>query len=237
MPEKIELLKGSIDKRNKGLWVSLNEEFEINLYKSPEDNYLLNFKDNLVSLYIDTINPSPEAFVHELLHLELRRKRIFISKDLVNTISINEKLDYLFSKTLEEHICNCIEHIKMFDVFIDMGYESSTFLSDFAEPKMTNDEILNLRIAYKQNRIVDKDALNFYIGKFFSMKACSNPEFNYETYYYELNKLDSKLYYILNHFWVEWLNFDINQPDQSYQSIINDFTTELLKWLENNFVI
>lgn len=174
---------------------------------------------------------------HELLHIELKRKKILISSELNGLIGKSTVLNYIFSKNLEDHIGNCLEHIKMIDPFTKMGYEPYQFISDFDKKKMTNAEIQNLKSAYKDRGIINRDAVDFFIGKFFAMKACLNPKFNYNKEYVFLSKLDFGLFKLLNEFWKDWLTFDISDPNDTYDEILEYFIQDLLSWTENKTII
>ncbi|OAQ38188.1 hypothetical protein A5893_15430 [Pedobacter psychrophilus] len=142
-------------------------------------------------------------------------------------------LKRIFSDKLLEHINNCLDHIKMFPIYMEMGFEEEKFLLDFYEDKCTSKEISNLKNLYKIGRRFNSQAVDFYIGKFFAIKADPNKNFNYENCLKTLNQLDSKLFSILTDFVCEWQEFNIELKDPmcSYRDIVNKFYENLKAWM------
>lgn len=232
-----DLIKKSIDSRNQELWNLISETYNLNVDFSPEPNYLTNFKEDQITIYVDQFNCSPASMTHELLHIELKRRGILISYELISLIAKSEDLNYIFSKDLEDHISNCLEHVKMHDIFVNMGYSTQQFISDFDKKKMTNSELNSIKTFYKNKGFFDRSAIDSFIGNFFAMKACLNPKFNYKKYYDSLKKIDTRLYTLLYEFWEDWLTYDISDPEDSYNEILNFFIQDLLTWSEKKSII
>jgi len=229
-------LQQLIDGQNKDLWEYLNSKFEIILEESPEDNYMTNVVGQKAIIRIDKLQVLPAPFTHELLHIQLKDKKLKIANDLFKKIAESPNLTKLFSVALQEHIGNCLEHIIMLPVFLELGYDNKDFIKDYGERKMNNRLLTKLQSAFKHKHIYSRDAIDFYIGKFFAMKSCNNKNFKYDKYYEQLKKLDSQLFALLDNFWEDLLTFDINDAGDSYDEILNFFINDITNWMRNKTI-
>ena len=232
-----EYLNSLLDERNSELWNDLNTTHNITLEPSFEPNFITNFKDDNITIYVYEDNLSPADFTHELLHIRLKSNGLDIGRDLNKKIEENEKLYCLFSTALKDHISNCLEHIKMLPIFIDLGFKNSQFLSDYKSKKMSSGQMQEIALRYRESRIYDREAVDSFIGLFFAMKADNNRMNKYDIQYKKLSKLDKKLYKLLVDFWEDWLTFDYNDKDDNYDDIINYFIEDLNDWHDNKTVI
>ena len=233
-----EYLESLTDKANIDLWNEMNNSYSISLEESPEPNYIVNFKnDGEIILYIDKDNLSTSSFTHELLHIYLRHQGVNIVNELNDKIAKSEKLNYIFSYDLRDHIGNCLEHIKMLSEFKRYGYKDSEFIDDFYEPKMTDITLFNFSSVFKDSGIYDRDAIDCYMGKFFGMKACNNKAFNYNKYYKAFKELDADLYNVLLKFWNSWVDYDIRRNEKEYLTYLQNFIAELENWTKNKVII
>lgn len=221
-----------IDERNTKIWEDLNKKFNIVLSKSYEPNYITNFKPELITIFIDEENINPAAFTHELLHILLKSKYIMIAEDYNSLILEHNQLFLLFSKNLRDHIGNCLEHIKMLPIYLNLGFDKTMFNSDYAIKKMNEEFLSLLKSKYKVNEVYNRLAVDAFIGKFFSMVACNNKSHNYLSYYEDLRGLDNELYTLLNNFWNSWENYDIEAPNTSYSEMLEIHMKDLKKWIE-----
>lgn len=226
-----------VNANNEELWNSLNNDFAIKLTKSHEPNFLINFKNDEVTIYVDENDLTPSSFTHELLHIEMKRNDKNVGRDLDKLIQENEQLHYLFSLPLRDHIGNCLEHVKMLPKFLDLGFIGSNFISDYMTKKMTNSEWNKIKSSYCQDNIFDKGAIDYLIGKYFGMKACNNKKYNYSKYYQGIKKLDIKLSKLLSDFWNDWMTFDPFNIDDNYTEILELFIEDLNEWQMNKTII
>lgn len=226
-----------LDNRNINLWESIQSTHKIELALSNEPNYMTRFLGDSITIYIQSNNYCPAAFTHELLHVYLKLQKVNIALDLENKIAESEKLFYLFSKDLKEHIGNCLEHTKMLPLYLRMGFDNRLFISDFSEKKINKDIIRNIEMLYKQSNIYNREAIDIFIGKFFAMRACNNTSHNYLKYYKLLEKVDPKLYRLLSDFWNDWSSYDISDSDDNYQEILEYFIEDLNAWIKNKIVL
>ena len=114
--------------------------------------------------------------------------------------------------------------------------DNKDFIKDYGERKMNNRLLTKLQSAFKHKHIYSRDAIDFYIGKFFAMKSCNNKNFKYDKYYEQLKKLDSQLFALLDNFWEDLLTFDINDAGDSYDEILNFFINDITNWMRNKTI-
>jgi|WetSurMetagenome_2_1015567.scaffolds.fasta_scaffold06539_2 hypothetical protein len=231
-------LKGLIDSRNNDLWNTLSKAREINIQREKVSTYSAFSKGNKTTIYVPLDNNDPGSFTHELLHIFLRTKDVYIGAGLQNSVKESKVLSIIFSDQLIEHIGNCLDHIKMYPEFLKLGYNPEEFLSDYSENKLTNDEIQNIkkhfiRPGFFKKAIYNKSAIDVFIGKYFAAISCPNKTFEYSSQLTELSQIDPDLYNILDSFITSWKSFDFNDKDpitSGYQTILYDFIESLENW-------
>lgn len=235
--------EGLIDNRNIELWNFLTDNFNIEIVKEIREDYLVYSIDNKATIYVPTDNINSSSFTHELLHIFLRSKQIFIGAGLTMSVKGNKILSRILSDKLLEHIGNCLDHIKILPLYLDLGYKNSDFISDFEINKLPDIEILNIKrnfcttINFKKYFSIS--AVDYFIGKFFAAVACSNEDFNYKEQLIKLKKIDNELFEILELFVKEWRDFDIddNSPLNSYHTIKYNFVCNLENWARKKTII
>lgn len=232
-----EYLNKLIDCKNRSLQEDLTKEFSIGIEPSFEPNYLTNFKDDDITIYVLKDDLNPASFTHELLHIFMKRNNKNVEKHLNEKIKNNDSLNYIFSLPLRDHIGNCLEHIKMLPFYLNLGYNKKEFISDYTERKMNNRLLKNLKSQFLVNGIYNREAVDFYIGKFYAMKACPNPAFDYRKFYEGFKRLDRKLFRTLNEFWEDWQTYDIEDIKDDYDEILDLFIEDLTNWCSNKKVI
>lgn len=234
---------GLIDNRNLELWNTLRSIHEFEIHKENRSDYL-SFSINdktIISVPFDNLDSA--SFTHELLHVYLRTKKIFIGGSLKLSIKSNQTLSKIFSNDLIDHISNCLNHIKMLPEFIKLGYDKNEFLSDYFINKLTKNEILEIKKHYKKNALFKKvykaKAIDYFIGKYFAAIACPNDSFNYDEQLEELKQIDADLFQILNKFLTDWIHFDYKDTAPimgSYHSFLFNFIENLEKWTKGKTI-
>ncbi|HET8885777.1 MAG TPA: hypothetical protein VFM70_05420 [Salinimicrobium sp.] len=224
-----------IDNRNSDLWNDMLSKFKIHLEKSPEPSYITSYEDDVITIKINEGNINPAPFTHELLHIYLKSKNIWIARDIIEKIEKNNKLFFIFSDSLKSHIGNCLEHQKMLPLYLDRGFDNKLFVGDFALKIMKDDKFSKLKKEYAKKRVVNREAVDVFIGKFFSMKVSNNNRFSYDKYFNGLAKIDGQLFEVLNTFWEEWLEFNIDSDD--YKKILDPFINNLNSWAKEKTII
>lgn len=224
-----ELLSKSIDKRNTSLWESLNSKNNIVLKESFEDNYIINFNQNIITIYIDKNNPNPASFTHELLHIKIKDEGFNVG-EILNT-QIDKFIELRFiSKPLKDHLSNCMEHVKMIDIFTALGFHRKEFLSDYKLKKMTFFELINLRLMWQNQTKIQSQSMDYYIGKFFAIKACPNLKFSYSRALRTFKIISPELYDILDFYWEAWINLNISTAKQECENLTEEFIQKLYSW-------
>ena len=237
------ITEGLIDNRNIELWNLLNNKFEIEIIKEIRNDYLVYSIDNKATIYVQIDNINSSSFTHELLHLFIRSKKVFISSALALGVKGNKILSKIMSDNLLEQIGNYIDHIKTLPIYLELGYENSEFISDFNVNKLTDNDIMNIKKNYcttkNYKKYYSKSAVEYFIGKFFAAVACSNEDYNYKEQLIKLKKIDNELFDILEQFVYIWREFNINEegPLNSYQTIEYNFVCNLESWAKKKTIM
>ncbi|MEO7215537.1 hypothetical protein [Mucilaginibacter sp.] len=223
-----------VDERNKALWDTLNEHFTIDVQPSLNNEYSVYSISDRATFYVVEADLNPDSFTHELLHVYLRYKKVFIGAAFTNTIGSSTILKNLLNDRLTEHVGNCLDHIKMFDHYEQLGFQPEKFILDYDLHKCSADELTDLKKYYKQNGSYNRDAVNLFIGKFFGMCADFNDAFDYEPCFETLDKLDQQLFTVLDQFISDWEDLDIESEDilkSSYYPLLNTFYEGMKRWM------
>lgn len=233
---------GLIDNQNIELWDSLRTVHEIEIRKESRQDYLAYSEGNKTIIFVPYDNLDTASFTHELLHIYLRTKDVFIGGGLIRSIKGSERLSKIFSDALIDHIGNSLDHIKMFPEFLRLGYPESKFISDYSTNKLKVEEVENIKNDFKTRFLFgttyNASAIDFFIGKYFAVSACTNTTFDYSEQLAELKKIDVELFEILETFVMEWKKYDYTSTDllNSYHTILFDFIEKLEKWTDNKTI-
>ncbi len=235
---------GLLDEKNVALWQYLYERYHIEIRRENRSDYLLHSKGGETIIYVPDDRPEPASFTHELLHAALMYNDLYIGSSLILMVEGSDVLSKFYSRKLLEHTANCLEHMKMLPVFIDMGYPAETFTADYDQYKLTNEDLRLIKEHFR-SRIFFKYyyhtiGIDAFIGKYFAARACPNPGFNYTRQLQQLKKTAPVLYGILDRFTENWIQFDeksMNPVTNSYRPIVNDFVTELEQWTKGKTII
>lgn len=221
---------GLLNEQNMDLWKDLNNVFKIELEESLEEGYLTYFDNGIVIIEVDKEHLTPAAFTHELLHVYLKAKGVEVIWDLKEKIQENKDLRALFSTSLRVHLGNCLEHVKMLPIFLSRGFKNEDFIMDYYKKILNDEQMWELEQAYFRNGKPELGMVDMYIGKFFSMRASNNPDFNYSVFFERLKQLDANLYKINQCFWEAWENYKIGDPREKYLPFLNDYLEDLKSW-------
>ena len=228
MKEHLTLL---IDDKNIDLWNDLSNMYEIELIASPDENYMSKISGKSVTIGIYEGDLNATSFTNQLLHIYLKSKNVKIAEDFYTALEKSENINTLFSDGLKEHVTYCLELELTRPLFLKMGYENQFITSDFNEPKM-NKKMLDVLLKRYQNKgVYDREAVDFFIGTFFAMKSCNNPAFKYHKYYIAFQELDKELYTSLSEFWLDWKTYDMEDPEDNYDKILQYFIEDLTGWI------
>jgi hypothetical protein len=235
--------QGLIDNRNLELWNTLRSIHEIEICKENRPDYLASSNSSKTTIYVPLNNLDSASFTHELLHIYLRTKQVFIGGGLVLSINDSQVLSKIFSDDLLDHIDNCLDHIKMLPEFLRFGYNKNKFISDYSINKLTKEEIAKIKKHFTTGTFFSKvyyaKVIDAFIGKFFAANACPNDSFDYAKQLVELQKIDTDLFQVLDTFLTNWKNFDYNNTDPitgNYHMLLFDFIENLEKWTRGKII-
>ena len=229
-----------ITQQSKDLLGQLSSIYDISVEYHDVNEYAVFTQNKTAVIYVPkTAKPCPDSFGHELLHILVRSTETYIGASLSRIVKESNTLSAILSTNLLNHISNCLEHIKMLPLYLNMGFDISRFIVDYNTPKLTINEVSYLRSTMIKKKLLRKTsyvpvAVDLYIGKYFAVKACPNSTFNYEPLIKELKSIDEELWEILESFWDSWLEYDIFKAreavDLDYLEVLCDFTDNLEEW-------
>lgn len=223
-----------LDDRNRKIWDTLNEHFEIDVQPSVSNEYHVYSEGTKSTIYVVENEMCIDYFTHELLHVYLRYKQVFIGPSFINIIRANNTLNNIISPALKVHFGNCLDHIKMYQIYEKLGFAPEKFILDFEKHKCSPTELSNLKKYYKEWGFYNTQAVDLYIGKFIAIFADFNEDFDYEPALDILYKLDSELYNALDSFIKKWEKFDIENQHpvfNSYHMLLSNLYEDLKKWM------
>lgn len=162
---------GLLDHKNESLYKEVSSLQDIKVILVEGDDYGVFSKGNENVIYVPMGDLNSASFAHELLHVYLQTKGIFIAGGLVNAFS-TRPLNRLATKDLPHHIGNCLEHIKMFPLFLDMGYDRSLFIQDYADNKFSSPELSVIKANFysvdRMEVVYNKLAVDLFMAKYFA---------------------------------------------------------------------
>lgn len=226
-----------IDNRNQNLWYDINKNYKVSFKKSLQSEYAACQQSNKVTFYIDENNFCVSSFTHELLHVFLSLKGLHISGGLKNRIIFDEFFNSILSYNLLEHIGNCLDHVKMLPIYLELGFEREKFTTDFDVFKCTETELNELERSYKVINKINTNTVDAYIGRLVSIIADPNENFDYDKYLHRLKNIDSKLFLTICNLFDNWEKVKIENRtilDEDYISVLNVFIGELNTWKRTN---
>jgi len=223
-----------IDNRNRCIWEEVNRNLNIEFDSSFEPNYGINTTKDLITIYIDEKNINSASFTHELLHAYLRNKDLNVARDLNLIIKNydNEYLNIIFNKDLVDHIGNCLEHIIILPLFVNLGFKNHEFLTDHNQKKTSDQNIELIENNFSNNGLFSYEGIEHYIANYIAIKSCNNKFHNYEKYHKRLINLEKLLYRLLSNFWDDWKTYDINDPYDNYNEILDLFINDMQEWVK-----
>ena len=232
-----------LDDRNRGLYEDVRKQVNLTLKKVNQNYYMAYTQGNEAIIYVPNDNENPSSFAHELLHINFKTIGVLIGNGLINSIRSKNQISTYFSNELLEQIGNCLDHVKMLPIFVQMGYPIEEFVEDYFVVKLTENEINNIKSNFFKKGFFgssyNKNAIDLFIGKYFAVRACPNNSFDYSNALFELENLEPKLYSVLDSYWKQWLDFDIYHPDpifNNYHVLNYDFVENLEGWFNGKKV-
>ncbi len=231
------LLNHLIDHRNEHLWIEMQAKFKISIQNSTNNSYHCYAKGDNITIFVNPNNLSPDSFTHELLHVYLRSKECFITGSMKNIVANNISFSSILSNELIEHISNCLEHIKILPMYLEMGFDRTKFIEDYNLFKVNSNEIELFENSYRNNGEINLPLIDPYIGRIASILADPNDNFNYEVDLYRLKLIDAELFDIIKklfEYWKEIKLVDRQIYDDNYNDVTYKFFENLEQWMLHN---
>lgn len=224
-----------IDDRNRILWNEIISKYQVAVHQSQNSEYSCYSKSNAATFFVPIDNLCRDSFTHELLHIYIRLKEVYIGSNLILRVSGSKVLQKIFNERLLEHIGNCLDHMKMLPIYLEMGFDRSKFLLDYHTHKCTDKEIGDIKRFYKIGNRYNAQAVEIFIAKFFAIKADPNLSFDYNNCLLKLKKIDERLHVILNEFISSWEIYDLNKNDvfYNYRDLVDNLYDGLISWMRN----
>jgi len=228
------VLQQLLDDRNKSFWDEIHEVFVPTVLLCESRHYAFHLFEKKAQFFVPVSNLSKEAFTHELMHIWLRSKNIFITNFLLNRLREEPLLYWSFTDNMFEQLGYWLEHVKMLPYFIGAGFKKEKFTEDYDQYKCSPMH-WQIMLAGMSNpsKKVPLPCLDLYVSRFFAMKTCCNEWFDYTPYFEAMQNIRPELFQILDRFWNLWLQFDIERYDPvacSYKPFTAQLMHDLGKW-------
>jgi hypothetical protein len=229
-------MKDLLDERNRGLWNDINEKFTVTIQNSYTGNYGCYSQNSDIIFYIDPNNLCKDSFTHELLHVYLRLKEFYIGASLTNTIMGSKILSMILSDKLIEHMGNCLDHVKMLPLYLEMGFDRKKFIVDYNLYKCTDEELLEFKRFYRNGKKVNVNLVDPYIGRIVAILADPNDELDYSKDLEKLKQIDSHLYQIIERLITHWKEVKIQERniwEDDHTTVTYNFYQNMKTWMSN----
>jgi len=230
-------MDGLIDFRNQNLWHQIKEKYSIEFQDSFSDEYSCYTQDNHAVFYVSKNNLCKDSFTHEMLHVHMRIKEFYFGGAISNLLAGSRILSSMISPALIEHIGNCLDHVKMLPLYLEMGFDREKFIVDYNLFKSTSEEINQFQKFYRKGKNINIQMVDPFIGRIVSILADPNDGFDYSDHIEKLKKIDPLLFRIverlLEH--TKELKADnIKLMDDTYLTVTHNFYENLKKWVTSN---
>jgi len=76
--------------------------------------------------------------------------------------------------------------------------------------------------------------IDFYLGKYFAIKACPNLDFDYSDSLEGLSKIDKRLFLINEKLVNNWLQVDIDSQniEDGFRTIVRNYVYDMESWIK-----
>jgi hypothetical protein len=118
-----------LDETNHQLLIDLRKLYEIEFEVKDIEYCEVFTKNNKSIIFYNPRIVDNDSIAHELLHIWLNTFN-YISGNILFLLSQeNIKLDKIFIKGLTDYIGNCMDHVKMYPKYIELGYDPNKFVT------------------------------------------------------------------------------------------------------------
>ncbi|MNJ86509.1 hypothetical protein D3C87_40090 [compost metagenome] len=222
--------KGLLDSRNIHLWNDVSKAYKIKIFKADNQEYSVNYSNGLVTFRYDPSDINADSFAHELLHIHLRMQGCLVGEDLKSLIIPNQELSRILSFKLIEHIANCLDHVKMLPIYLELNYKRERFIQDYFIPKCNTQEADGIAEYYRHDGKIRPKLVDVYVGTLFSIFANPNDEIDHSNELKILSMIDPIMFQISKRMFEAWKEVPMND----YDLILSDYLNELKLWLSLN---
>lgn len=226
-----------IDERNQKLWNEIRETHHVEFNYSSRVEYSCYSEGTNITFFVNSDNLCKDSFTHEMLHVYLRIKGFYFGGSITNLFAGHRLLSTTISEELIEHIGNCLDHIKMLPIYLDMGFEREKFLLDYDLYKCTQEEINLFKKFYRTGNKINIQAVDSYIGRLVSILADPNEKFNYSKDLENLKKIDPLLFQIVERLINHTKEIRVENREfleDDYLTVTGNFYENLKKWIAHN---
>jgi len=231
----MSILDGLMDDKNLALLRKLEKVhiIKIEVVNNTSEYRCCSRKSNS-TIYVPKSDICADSFTHELLHIYLRFKEIFVGANLKSSIRGVEGLSKIYSDGLLEHIGNCLDHLMMLPIYLELGCDRSKFIIDYHKNKCTNHELEKIKRNWKKRFTYNSKMIDFYLGKYFAIKACPNLDFDYSDSLEGLSKIDKRLFLINEKLVNNWLQVDIDSQniEDGFRTIVRNYVYDMESWIK-----
>lgn len=236
------ILNRLLDSKNKELFDFVSNRIPVTVCYGEEKNYGVFQRNGKAVVYIPEGNISPASFAHELLHILLSSYGVNIGGSIKCLKNESPRLSFVISDELSDHISNILEHRKMFPRYINLGYDRMSFLSDAADPVLTDENIAQFKALFKTGRFfhqsINHVAVDFFIGKYLAAKGACIGIFDYSAQLAEMSIIEPELCTIMDSLLSRWDLYDETKEgdiaSDSYICIASDFMERIEEWVKHH---
>jgi len=226
-----------VDSRNQFLWNEINNNYNTKFKSSKNNEYAVFQQSKNVTFFVDENNLCTDSFTHEMLHVYLSLNKIHISGALKLRLLADDFFSSILSPNLVDHIGNCLEHTKMLPLYLELGFDREKFILDYDVFKCEEIELKNFELYYSNQTVINKNAIDPFIGRIVAILADPNVSFDYSIQLKRLQKVDTKLFQVITNLFKNWSELKIKDRtllDNDYTDVVNLFIDELNVWKRTN---
>lgn len=222
-----------VDTHNQNLWDLVSSRYCISFAIWKQSTYGAFMNESGVLMLIPENYSNKGLFTHELLHFKLRIEGIDISNALNTLFYIYNNLIPIFEGENFTFTHNFLEHISIFDEFLNLGYNEMDFVSDYNDDKFNDIVETYLSDYLKDNGIYNAKALGFYISKYIGLRASRNKKDNFTRVYDLMKDIEPELFDICKTFIDEYeyiSKLGYSRLQKEYASLLAVFVSQLSEW-------
>lgn len=232
-----DFLTNLLNDRNEFLWHEIEKNYNVKFEKSLNKEYAVFQQSKNVTFFVDEKNLCTDSFTHEMLHVYLSLNKIHINGALKLRLLGDDFFSSILSPNLVDHIGNCLEHTKMLPLYLELGFDKEKFILDYNVFKCEEIELKNFELYYSNNSVINKNAIDPFIGRIVAILSDPNDSFDYSIQLKRFKKVDTKLFQVITNLFKNWSELKIKDRtllDNDYTDVVNLFIDELNEWKRTN---